>query len=100
MTDKAIKIGFIYSKTGLAASTSGSSDIGCKARIGAASREERGGGINGRKLDVEFVDDQSSASNLTQAQSLVQNDHVYMVINDSAFAFLTYRWLLDHDVPR
>ncbi len=29
----------------------------------------------------------------------MQNDHVYMVINDSAFAFLTYRWLLDHDVP-
>ena len=22
-----------------------------------------------------------------------------MVINDSAFAFLSYRWLLDHDVP-
>jgi hypothetical protein len=29
----------------------------------------------------------------------VQNEHVYLVINDSAFAFLTYRWLLDHDVP-
>ena len=96
VTDKAIKIGFIYSKTGLAASTSGSSDIGCKARIG---RQNAQGGINGRKLEVEFVDDASSASNLTQAQSLVQNDHVYMVINDSAFAFLTYRWLLDHDVP-
>ena len=24
---------------------------------------------------------------------------MYLVINDSAFAFLAYRWLLDHDVP-
>jgi branched-chain amino acid transport system substrate-binding protein len=96
VTDDSIKIGFIYSKTGAAASTSGSSDIGCKARIG---RENAAGGVNGRKLEVEFVDDASSAANLTQAQSLVQNEDVYMVINDSAFAFLSYRWLLDHDVP-
>jgi branched-chain amino acid transport system substrate-binding protein len=96
VTDKAIKIGFISSKTGVAASTSGSSDIGCKARVG---RENAAGGVNGRKLEVEYVDDASSAANLTQAQSLVQNEHVYLVINDSAFAFLTYRWLLDHDVP-
>jgi len=96
VTDTTIKIGFISSKTGLAASTSGSSDVGCKARVG---RQNAAGGVNGRKLEVEYVDDQSSAANLTQAQSLVQNEHVYMVINDSAFAFLTYRWLLDHDVP-
>src|SRR4051794_11486971 len=96
VTDKAIKLGFVYSHTGVAASTSGSSDIGCKARIG---RENAAGGVHGRKLEVEFADDASSAANLTQAKSLVQNDHVYMVINDSAFAFLSYRWLLDHDVP-
>ena len=85
VTDTAVKIGFITSKTGVAASTSGSSDVGCKARIG---RQNAAGGVNGRKLEVEYVDDASSAANLTQAQSLVQNDHVYMVINDSAFAFL------------
>jgi branched-chain amino acid transport system substrate-binding protein len=96
VTDDSIKIGFIYSKTGVAASTSGSSDIGCKARIG---RQNAAGGVNGRKLEVEYVDDASSGANLTQAQSLVQNDKVYMVINDSAFAFLSYRWLIDHDIP-
>jgi branched-chain amino acid transport system substrate-binding protein len=96
VTDSTIKIGFITSKTGAAASTSGSSDVGCKARVG---RENANGGVHGRKLEVEYVDDASSAANLTQAQSLVQNDHVYLVINDSAFAFLTYRWLLEHDVP-
>jgi branched-chain amino acid transport system substrate-binding protein len=96
VTDDSIKIGFIYSKTGVAASTSGSSDIGCKARIG---RQNAAGGVKGRKLEVEYVDDASSGANLTQAQSLVQNDKVYMVINDSAFAFLSYRWLIDHDIP-
>jgi branched-chain amino acid transport system substrate-binding protein len=97
VTDAAVKIGFITSQSGVASSTSGSSDVGCKARIG---RENANGGVAGRKIDVEYVDDQSSNANLTQAENLVQNDHVFMVINDSAFAFLTYRWLLDHDVPQ
>ncbi len=96
VTDKAIKIGFISSKTGVAASTSGSSDLGCKARVG---RQNAAGGVHGRKLEVEYADDASSAANLTQAKSLVENEHVYMVINDSAFAFLSYRWLLDNDIP-
>ena len=96
VTDTSVKIGFITSETGVAASTSGDSDLGCKARVG---RENATGGVNGRKIDVEYLDDQSSGTNLVQAQNLVQNEHVFMVINDSAFAFLTYRWLLDHDVP-
>ena len=44
------------------------------------------------------VDDQSSA-NLTAAQDLVQNKHVFTLVNNSPLAFLTYRWLLDHNVP-
>ena len=74
----------------------GDSDAGCKARIGRANAA---GGVNGRKVDVVYVDDQTSAANLTQAQDLVENQHVYLVVNDSPLAFLTYRWLLDHDVP-
>jgi branched-chain amino acid transport system substrate-binding protein len=96
VTNNSVKIGFIYSKTGVASATSGDSDIGCKARVG---RENASGGVNGRKLDVQYFDDQSSGANLTGAQDLVQNKNVYMIVNDSAFAFLTYRWLLDHNVP-
>jgi len=96
VTDNAVKIGFIYSKTGVASATSGDSDVGCKARVG---RENANGGVNGRKVDVQYFDDQSSGANLTGAQDLVQNKHVFMVINNSAFAFGTYRWLLDHNVP-
>jgi branched-chain amino acid transport system substrate-binding protein len=96
VTDKSVKIGFIYSKTGVASATSGDSDIGCKARVG---RENAKGGVNGRKIDVVYFDDASSGANLTGAQDLVQNDKVFMIINNSAFAFGTYRWLLDHNVP-
>jgi branched-chain amino acid transport system substrate-binding protein len=95
VTPTSVKIGFITSKTGPAASTSGNSDAGCKARVGRANAA---GGVNGRKVHVVYEDDQTAA-NLPQAQTLVQNDHVYLVINDSALAFLSYRWLLDHDVP-
>ena len=96
VTDNSVKIGFIYSKTGVASATSGDSDIGCKARVG---RENAAGGVNGRKIDVSYVDDQSSGANKTGAQDLVQNQHVFMVINDSAFAFQTYQFLLDSGVP-
>ena len=96
VTDKSVKIGFIYSKTGVASATSGTSDIGCKARV---ARENAAGGVNGRKIEVVYVDDQSSGANTTAAQDLVQNQHVYMIVNDSAFAFLTYRFLLGEGVP-
>ena len=29
----------------------------------------------------------------------VVNEHVFAVVNQSPFAFLSYRWLLDHNVP-
>ena len=55
--------------------------------------------MHGRKIDLEIIDDQSSAENLTAAQDLVQNREVFAVINNSAFAFLSYRFLLENDVP-
>jgi ABC-type branched-subunit amino acid transport system substrate-binding protein len=93
---KSISIGYITSKTGVSGSTTGTADKGCQARIG---RENAKGGVNGRKIDVTYVDDQSSGANKTAAQDLVQNKHVFMVVDNSAFAFLTYQFLLDSGVP-
>jgi ABC-type branched-subunit amino acid transport system substrate-binding protein len=93
----SIKIGYIFSKTGVAGSTFLNADKGCQARIG---RQNAQGGVNKRKLDVTYVDDQSSGANKTAAQDLVQNKHVFMVINNSSFAFLTYQFLLDAGVPQ
>ena len=91
----SIKIGYVTSQTGVAGSTFQNADKGCKARV---ERENAKGGVNGRKVEVEYVDDQS-AQNLTAVQNLVQNDHVFMVVNNSPFAFLGYRFLLDQGVP-
>jgi ABC-type branched-subunit amino acid transport system substrate-binding protein len=96
VTAKDITIGYITSKTGVAGSTFQNADAGCKARI---ARENAKGGVNGRKINVEYVDDQSSGANLTSAQDLVQNKHVFMVVNNSPFAFLSYRFLLGANVP-
>jgi branched-chain amino acid transport system substrate-binding protein len=96
VTAKGIDIGYIFSKTGVAGSTFLNADKGCQARV---DRENAAGGVNGRKINVEIVDDQSSGANKTAAQDLVQNKHVFMIVNNSAFAFLTYQFLLDNHVP-
>ncbi|HXY92326.1 MAG TPA: ABC transporter substrate-binding protein [Acidimicrobiia bacterium] len=96
VTNNSVKIGYIFSQTGVAGSTFQNADKGCKARI---DRQNAAGGVNGRKIDVIYSDDQS-ANNLTVAQDLVQNKHVFAIMNNSSFAFSTYRWLQDHNIPQ
>jgi branched-chain amino acid transport system substrate-binding protein len=95
VTDKDVTLGYISSETGIAASASEGSATGCKARIGA---ENAKGGVNGRKINLEAVDDKSAA-NLDSAKDLVQNRNAFIVINDSPFAFQTYRFMNDSNVP-
>src|SRR6476620_12379189 len=95
ITAKDITLGYISSETGVAASASKGSETGCKARVGA---ENAKGGVNGRKINLEAIDDKSSA-NLNAAKDLVENRDAFIVINDSAFAFTTYRYLRDAGVP-
>jgi branched-chain amino acid transport system substrate-binding protein len=96
VTAKAVKLGFIWSGTGVASSTFQGSDKACQARV---DRANRAGGVNGRKIEVEYVDDKSSGANLTAAKDLVENRDVFGVINNSSFAFLSYRYLKDAGVP-
>ncbi len=96
VTDKAIKVGYIYSKGGLAGSTFAHAADGFNARIKA---ENAKGGVNGRKIDPVIVDDSGSTNNLVASQGLVQNDNVFAVVNNSSFAFLSYRYLLENGVP-
>jgi branched-chain amino acid transport system substrate-binding protein len=95
VTGKDVTLGYISSESGVAASASQGSANGCKARIGA---ENAKGGVNGRTIKLEAVDDKSSA-NLTAAKDLVENRNAFLVINDSPFAFTTYRYLKDAGVP-
>jgi ABC-type branched-subunit amino acid transport system substrate-binding protein len=96
VTDKTITLGFIYTATGVAASISKTGLQGFQARIG---RQNASGGVNGRKIKIIARDDQSSPQNLTAAQDLVQNQHVFAIVNESPFAFLTFRWLEENNVP-
>jgi len=96
VSDKSVKVGFISSETGVAASNFVGADKGCKARIDA---ENAKGGVNGRKVDLVTIDDKSSGANLTAAKDLVENQDAFAVVNDSPFGFLTYRYLVDAKVP-
>jgi branched-chain amino acid transport system substrate-binding protein len=93
---KAVKLGYIFSETGSAGSTFKNAGKACKARIARANAE---GGVNGRKIQVDYIDDQSTGANLTASQDLVQNRKVFAVVNNSSFAFLSYRYFLSQGVP-
>jgi branched-chain amino acid transport system substrate-binding protein len=96
VTPKEIKIGYIFSKAGVAGSTFENAGNGFDARIKAQNAQ---GGVNGRKIVVTTVDDSGTTNNLVAAQDLVQNDKVFAVVNNSPFAFLGFRFLLDNGVP-
>jgi branched-chain amino acid transport system substrate-binding protein len=93
---KAVKIGYIFSETGAASSTFKDAGKAFQARIDRANRE---GGVNGRKIEAIVLDDKSGGGNLTAAKDLVENRDVFMVVNNSSFGFLSYRYLLDAGVP-
>jgi branched-chain amino acid transport system substrate-binding protein len=96
VTDNEVTLGYITSETGVAASVLANADKSCKARVDA---ENAKGGVNGRKIKLEAIDDKSSGENLTATKDLVQNRDVFAVIDNSAFAFLSYRFLKDQGVP-
>ncbi len=95
-TAKEVKVGYIFSKAGLAGSTFENAADGFNARVKEANAK---GGVNGRKIVPVIADDSGSTNNLVAAQDLVQNEKVFLVVNNSPFAFLGYRFLLDNGVP-
>ena len=97
VTAKAIKLGFVYPATGVAASISKNGLEAFQARI---DRQNAAGGVNGRKIEVVARSTTRPRGRTSPAtQDLVENEHVFAVVHESPFAFLSYRWLLDHDVP-
>ena len=96
VTAKEIKVGYIFSETGVAGSTFKNAGTAFQARI---DRENAQGGVHKRKIATEIVDDGGSTNNLQAAQDLVQNRSVFAVVNNSSFAFLSYRFLQEQGVP-
>jgi ABC-type branched-subunit amino acid transport system substrate-binding protein len=96
VTAKSVKIGYIFSETGVAASSFKNAGKAFQARI---DRQNAQGGVNGRRIETEIIDDQSSAANLTAAHDLIENRKVFALVNNSSFGFLTWRYVLGQKVP-
>jgi branched-chain amino acid transport system substrate-binding protein len=96
VTDKTVTIGYIYPATGVAASISQNGIKAFNARIDA---QNAAGGVNGRQIKVVAKDDASSGQNVQVTHDLVENENVFAVVDQSPFAFLSYRYLLDQGVP-
>lgn len=96
VTGKDITVGYIFSETGAAGSTFKNAGTACQARV---DRENAKGGVNGRKINLIAIDDKSSADNLTATKDLIQNRNAFVIVNNSSFAFLSYRTMLESKVP-
>ncbi|HLG66833.1 MAG TPA: ABC transporter substrate-binding protein [Acidimicrobiales bacterium] len=97
ITPKTIKIGLITSVTGNASSTFFNSGQGAQARFDLQNAR---GGVDGRKLQLIVVDDQSTpGGDLTAAQELVSAKGVFAVIQYSPYGFGSYRYLQQQGVP-
>ena len=96
VTKDSVKLGFIWPGTGVAAPEFEDSARACRARVEA---QNANGGVNGRTIQLEAVDDMSSGANLARPQDLVQNRKVFAVVNNPPFAFVSYRYLQGARVP-
>ena len=91
-----IKIGYVTSATGIAASNFADGAAGAEARIAA---QNAAGGVDGRKLQLIAKDDQSNP-NLSQTVSKdLVSQGVFGMIEFSPFAFEAARYLHTQGVP-
>ncbi len=95
ITEDTIKIGFITSLTGVAASSFEGGDAGAQARVDLQNDQ---GGVNGRELELVTADD-GDIGNQVAAQNLVENEGVFAVVDLSAFAFQGAAYLQEQGVP-
>jgi ABC-type branched-subunit amino acid transport system substrate-binding protein len=78
-----IKLGLLTSMTGVSSSSFNTVYQGVEARIGLQNAE---GGVDGHKLTYVVADDTSSGPGaVAAAQQLIEQDHVYGIMDASAF---------------
>jgi branched-chain amino acid transport system substrate-binding protein len=96
ITKTTIKIGYITSETGNAASTFADSATGAKAYFNAVNAA---GGVDGRKIDLVVADDASSASGDALAFQDLLRQNVFLIENYSPYAYGGYRYAQQAGVP-
>jgi branched-chain amino acid transport system substrate-binding protein len=97
VTTNSVKVGYIYSATGPASSTSIGADGGARARFALQNAE---GGVNGRTIQMATADDQTSPQGFTTAaKDMVQNQHVFGILPISSLTFLGAADLNKQGIP-
>lgn len=97
VTSSSVTLGLLSDLTGPLSSVFGAVKQGAEARIDQQNAE---GGVDGRKIKLAVGDDQSSPTDvLTVAQSLVQQDHVFSIMEETPFFGLVYPYLEQNDIP-
>lgn len=92
-----ITIGYIADESGPISSLTGQGVQGAEARIALQNAQ---GGVDGRKLVLKVQDTQSSPTNvLTNAQTLVSEDHVFSVVEFSCVFAGAAPYLTQQGVP-
>jgi branched-chain amino acid transport system substrate-binding protein len=96
VTAGTIKIGLVASLTGNAASAETGSQTGVLARFNA---QNAAGGVDGRKIQLVTVDDQSSPSGDTSAVQDLISQNVFGVIVSTPYFFGGYKVLQEDGIP-
>jgi branched-chain amino acid transport system substrate-binding protein len=96
VTPTTIKVGFITSQTGNAASTFSDAEKGALAAFTAINNA---GGINGRKVQLVTADDQSSPTGDLSAMQSVVSQGVFMIENFSPYLFGGYKVATAAGIP-
>jgi ABC-type branched-subunit amino acid transport system substrate-binding protein len=92
----AIKVGAVFPQTGPVAALAGQFGFGVDA---AFKVENAKGGVNGRKLELSQGNADTAPNSLTAAQSLVENESVFGLINGAATAAPMYPYLKQKAIP-
>lgn len=92
-----IKIGYLSDLTGVASSAYVTSEKGVKAYLDQLNAS---GGVNGHKIEYVMGDTTSTTTGaLTAAQKLVETDHVFAIVENSAFFYGAEAYLLKNNIP-
>jgi branched-chain amino acid transport system substrate-binding protein len=95
-TEKAITLGYIGDFTGVSSSTFSDGYGGAEARIDAQNAL---GGVDGHQLKLIRVDTGSTPSQAATAVQELVSDHVFGIIEDSAFFFAGAKYAQQAGVP-
>lgn len=96
VTSSTITLGLITSETGLAQAAYDGVVAAAKARIALQNAE---GGVDGRQLKLDVVDDQSTSAGNASASSNLASADVFGVIDVSSFVYGGYKTLQEAGIP-